>query len=231
MHLSRRMHMVADMVPQSACVADVGCDHGYLSIWLIREGIAKRAIAMDLREGPLARAKENIRFFHQQERVETRLSDGLTELRPGEADTIVIAGMGGELMAGILKQGAEKVRRADCLVLQPQSDVHLVRAQLQEEGFTVVREDACFEDGKYYVVLCARRGTTVATDKCYEAYYGTYLIETSHPVYLEYLRQELGKKETMLSRLRAAGTPLAMERIPGAERERDVLVQALRDSE
>ena len=86
MRLSKRLRVVADMVKPGNVVADIGCDHGYLSVWLVREHKAAGAIAMDLREGPLNSAKENIRFFHQENRIETRLSDGMDELKPGEAN-------------------------------------------------------------------------------------------------------------------------------------------------
>ncbi len=231
MHLSVRMHMVADMVPQSRCVADVGCDHGYLSIWLIREGIVERAIAMDLRKGPLARARENIRFFHQQERIETRLSDGVEKLHPGEADTIVIAGMGGELMSGILAAGHRQVQKANCLVLQPQSDVHLVRQQIRKDGYRIVAEDACYEDGKYYVVMRAEHGDAPKSEKPYADRYGTHLIMSGHPVYLEYLRMELGKKRAMIEQMLQADTPLANARLAWAKEEEALLVQALQDGE
>lgn len=231
MHLSKRMHMVADMVPNSRCVADVGCDHGYLSIWLVRENITATAIAMDLRKGPLSKAEENVRFFHQQEKIVTRLSDGVKELKPGEADTIVIAGMGGELMSGILAAGAGQVKAAEHLVLQPQSDMAMVRRQVAKQGYRIVDEDACLDDGKYYVVMRAEKGVAEPSDKSYADDYGTILIEKGHPVYRQYLQQEYEKKQLMLDRLLRADTPLARERIPTARKEAAMLEEALRDSE
>ncbi len=227
MHLSKRMHMVADMVPKSRCVADVGCDHGYLSIWLVRENITDTAIAMDLRTGPLSKAEENVRFFHQQEKIQTRLSDGVTKLRPGEADTIVIAGMGGELMSGILAAGAEQVEAAEHLVLQPQSDMAMVRRQVAKQGYRIVDEDACLDDGKYYVVMRAEKGATEPSEKSYADEYGTILISKGHPVYRQYLQQEYEKKQAMLERLLQADTPLARERIPSAKEEATMLREAL----
>ncbi len=229
MHLSKRMHMVADMVPKSRCVADVGCDHGYLSIWLVRENITDTAIAMDLRTGPLSKAEENVRFFHQQEKIQTRLSDGVTKLQPGEADTIVIAGMGGELMSGILAAGAEQVEAAEHLVLQPQSDMAMVRRQVAKQGYRIVDEDACLDDGKYYVVMRAEKGAAEPSGKPYADEYGTILIAKGHPVYRQYLQQEYEKKQVMLERLLQADTPLARERIPTAKEEAAMLEAALRD--
>ncbi len=228
MHLSKRMRMVADMVPRSEIVADIGCDHGYLSIWLVREGVADHVIAMDLRSGPLSRAQENIRFFHQEEYVETRLSDGVEKLLVGEAETLVFAGMGGELMSGLLKKGEAQVQAAKCLVLQPQSDVTMVRTELRRQGYVIDKEDCCVEDGKYYVVMRAFHGTPVNARTSYEDIYGRYLTERRHPVYREFLEEELRKKQAMLTQLRVADTPLARERMESAEAEERRILDALR---
>ena len=101
MRLSERLRMVAGMVPHCNAVADVGCDHAYLSVWLLREGIASYAYACDVRPGPLAKAAETIRFFHMTGRATTVLCDGLSGLAPGDASVIVMAGMGGELIENI----------------------------------------------------------------------------------------------------------------------------------
>ena len=95
MQLSIRMQAVADMVTPGGRIADIGTDHGYVPIYLVEQNKADHAIAMDVRKGPLARAGENIVRFGCSDRIETRLSDGLAMLKPGEADTVIIAGMGG----------------------------------------------------------------------------------------------------------------------------------------
>ncbi len=202
MRLSDRMHMVADMVSKGEALADIGCDHGYLSVWLVREGTVNRAIAMDVREGPLARAAESIRFFHQQERIETRLSDGMDELKPGEADRIVIAGMGGILMSDILRRGRECVKAAEQLVLQPQSDIHLVREAVHGLGFKITDERACREGGKYYIAFACGKGAEEIPYTGAEYRYGRILVARRDETWLSFLRQELGKKEKMLERIR-----------------------------
>ena len=105
--LSARLAAVAALVEPGSRVADVGTDHGYIPIYLVQTGIADRAIAMDVRSGPLERARAHVDRLPPgcRERIETRLSDGLKALSPGEADTVVIAGMGGELMIRILDEG------------------------------------------------------------------------------------------------------------------------------
>ena len=105
MMLSKRMQAVADLVPEAACLADIGTDHGYLPISLVQKGRVSRAIAMDVNAGPLDRASGHIEECGLGERIATRLSDGLTELGPGEADVVLIAGMGGPLTVRILERG------------------------------------------------------------------------------------------------------------------------------
>ena len=227
MRLSKRMHMVADMVRPGNVLADIGCDHGYLSVWLVREKTVGRAIAMDLREGPLKKAQESIRFFHQTETIETRLSDGMDALHPGEADRIVIAGMGGILMKDILKRGSDCVAKAGQLVLQPQSDPELVRAEVFRQGFTITDEQACFEDGKWYVSISAEPGTEETPYTDAELRLGRILPMRGDKVYRDYLTEELGKAERMLEGLLSAETDNAKEWIPAIRQRVSELHDAL----
>lgn len=225
MRLSDRLKMTAALVTKGNIVADVGCDHGYSSVWLVREKIAPRCIAMDLREGPLAHAKESIAFFHQQERIETRLSDGLDELKPGEADTILICGMGGLLTVDILRRGIDCVRAAKELVLQPQSDLAEVRRFIYSIGWHIDAEDMCKEDGKYYPCMRAvpdEKGETVCegpsgVDSCRgnvseaescplspaELEFGPILLETNHPVLNEWMAVEHAKLQRIKAGIEA----------------------------
>ena len=148
--LSDRLMMSAEMVTPGSCVADVGCDHAHTSIWLVKNGIAPRVIAMDLRPGPLEKALGNIRLFGLEDKIELRLSDGLLELEKGEVDSIIIAGMGGLLVTQILNASLDKARSAKELILQPQSDIGMVRLLLRENGFSITHEKMCREDGKFY---------------------------------------------------------------------------------
>ena len=131
-------------------VADVGCDHGYISIYLVQSGIAASAIAMDVRKGPLSGAKANIEGYGLENAITTRLSDGLKELSKGEADSLVIAGMGGKLMMRILEDGDPESLGIRLSVLQPQSELSDFRQYLREKGYRILEEKIVFEDGKYY---------------------------------------------------------------------------------
>lgn len=150
MVLSERLMMSIGMIPTGKVVADVGCDHARVAIWLVKNGIAPRVIATDLRPGPLSHADANIAYFHCEDRIETRLSDGLENLRPSEAEVILIAGMGGALTVHILSEGLERMQEAEELILQPQSERGAVRRFLLTHGFAITEESCCIEDGKFY---------------------------------------------------------------------------------
>ena len=149
---------------QIKCVADVGTDHGYLPIWLVEQGIADRAIAMDLRTGPLQRAQEHIREHQLGAYIETRLSDGLAALHRDEAQVIVIAGMGGATMSGILEAGQAVISPDTILVLQPQSELYEFRRYLVTHGFRLLSEDMVEEDGKYYPMMKVQKSCAVLDD-------------------------------------------------------------------
>lgn len=151
--LSKRLQMIASLIRPGSWVADVGTDHGYLPIYLVERGIAVRAIAMDIRKGPLARAEEHICQAGLKGRIETRLGNGLEQLNPGEADTVIIAGMGGPLILEILDRGKEVIPSVSRFVLSPQSDWRGFRVGLREQGFTILEERMVCEEGKFYLIV------------------------------------------------------------------------------
>lgn len=209
--LSERMLRTAAMVSRGNRTADVGCDHAYTSIYLVEQGIAPTVVAMDVNAGPLERAKENVDRFGKKEEISLRLSDGLEALLPGEADTVLIAGMGGPLMERILSAYPATVESVKELVLQPQSEVASLRRFLHENGFRIAKEDMLCEDGKYYVILRAEHGTEEPwTEE--EYVYGKRLKEEAVPVLLEFLGKEREKTKAVLAGLEAAGTHKAENR-------------------
>ncbi len=156
--LSKRLRTVAGMVTKGNRVCDVGCDHGFVSIYLVQQGISPKVLAMDLREGPLRAAKEHVAAYGLEEQIETRLSDGLHNYEAGEADTLICAGMGGGLMTRILQAEREKTASFRELVLQPQSEIEKFRRFLRENGYRILDEEMVEEDGKFYQVIRAGRG-------------------------------------------------------------------------
>ncbi len=155
MQLSDRMRAVAGLVSPCESMADIGCDHGYVAMELIRSRICAHVIAMDINQGPLERAKENIRDYGMQDYIETRLSDGAAALLPNEAEGIVCAGMGGRLVVSILERSRALIGDMKQVVLQPQSELSQVRKYLRVNGYLIEKEDMVFEDGKYYPMMRA----------------------------------------------------------------------------
>ena len=153
MQLSDRLQAVASMVTENSRLADVGTDHGYIPIYLCEMGKIPSAIAMDVKKGPLLRAKMNIERYHMQEKIRTRLSDGVLKLNPDEADSVVIAGMGGTLVMKILEEGKKVLVDVKELVLQPQSDIDKVRKYLYENDYVITAEKMVCEEEKYYPMM------------------------------------------------------------------------------
>ncbi|MBC8535638.1 class I SAM-dependent methyltransferase [Feifania hominis] len=150
--LTERLMAAASQVRPGAVLADVGTDHAYLPVYLLEQGICRRAVASDLREGPLAHARRTVENSGFAERVKLVLCDGL-EAVPHDVTDIVIAGMGGETILSILK-AAPFVKQGDKrLILQPMTDLPLVRRSLADDGFAIVRETLAVEQGRFYVVM------------------------------------------------------------------------------
>lgn len=187
--LSKRLQSVADLAESCETMADVGTDHGYIPVYLVACKKAKRAIAMDVNQGPLLRAEEHILQYGMEEHIKTRLSDGLSALKPKEAEVIVIAGMGGALMMRILSQGAETARSAKELILQPQSELMAFRKFLYENGYQIMAEDMVCEDGKYYPMMAVKFVTEAADVAAFSQNQ-----ENIHEYCLEFAVQSMRKK-------------------------------------
>ena len=160
--LSKRLLAVTELVTKGNRVADIGCDHAYTSIYLVKKGITPYAIAMDINAGPVERAKENVALYGLQDWIVVRRSDGVKELSAQEADTLLITGMGGLLMKKILSDKPEIIQSVKELVLQPQSEVAELRKFLHSIGFVITAEQMLKEDGKYYVMFRAEPQIKVA---------------------------------------------------------------------
>ena len=201
--LSKRMQMVANMVTKGNVAADIGCDHGFVSIYLAEQGICPNVIAMDVNEGPLLRAKEHVAERGLESLISIRLSDGIDKLLEKEADSIFIAGMGGKLVIKILSDHFDKVRDLKEIILQPQSELHLVRNFLAKQGLTIVQEDMVEEAGKFYPCMKAvwKEETVDYTEL--EEWYGPLLLRQKHPVLHRFLLKEKSMFEQITEDIRS----------------------------
>ena len=202
-HLSKRLTSVYNLLGMGNVIADVGCDHGYLPISLVESGRFKRAIAMDINEAPLCRAEQNIanREFIDEtgthnlsEKIETRLSDGISALNRGEADAISICGMGGNVIMHIFDIGQDILPYADKIVIQPQSEYAKLQHHLLLQGYKITDEDITYEDGHYYFVLKLWHTSDTPQDAHKELpdatlgyYHSERLMKQQSQVYREYL--------------------------------------------
>ncbi len=156
--VSKRLLCCAAMVPQGARVADIGCDHGYLGIWLLTEGVASFVAACDLREKPLEKAKQNAAAYGTSNSMTFHVADGLTALEPGSVDTVVCAGMGGDCIAHILEEAPWVQNPAYTLILQPQTSGNDLRRYLGENGFVIEQEDLVQDGSFLYFTMKVRHG-------------------------------------------------------------------------
>ncbi|MBQ7146271.1 MAG: tRNA (adenine(22)-N(1))-methyltransferase TrmK [Lachnospiraceae bacterium] len=201
MALSKRLECILSLVPEDVhTAADIGTDHGLVPLALIRRGLCKRVIATDLREGPLKAARELFAREDLQESVELRLGDGLAPLLPGEADLIVMAGMGGALMQKILRDGRQTAAKARRLILSPQSELPAFRRFLQKEKYHIDRERLVEEEGKYYSVFSLTPGLPQDLSE-EEIEFGKNLCEDDKNTLRDYLNKALTRDQWILQQI------------------------------
>ena len=225
MKLSHRLETIASFVRKGSIIADIGTDHGYIPIYLVKEGISPRAFAMDVRKGPLERAMGHVREYGLEDRIFLRQSDGLHELEAGEADTIVIAGMGGELMVRILEEGKHVWKSTERLILSPQSEPGNVRRFLEANGFCILRETMVRDEGKYYTVIEAGHGEMKYTKSSYYEY-GRCLIEEKNGVFAEFLEKERKTVEELVQKLSQNHSDSAARRLMELKERQRIIKEA-----
>ncbi len=229
--LSKRLQAVASMVTPGRRPVDVGCDHGYVPVYLVQAHIASKVLAMDINKGPLARARENIEKWGLSGQIETRLSDGLKNYSPKEADSLIIAGMGGLLIRDILRDGKDRGILDDFheLILSPHSDAHVVRRCLAQWGYEIDREIMLTDAGKYYTVIHAVKDAfgTQADQNEDDEMYGGYLIRHKDPVLYQYLIKQLKEREERYGQICSVETPGARAYRPVLEKELEQIKRVL----
>ena len=232
--IPERMLKIAALVDKSRIIADVGCDHAYISINLLENGKADRIIASDLREGPLKIAEENIKLAGFEDKITTRLCSGLEGFGAGEADTILISGMGGMLVKEILSEGREVVEASDTLILEPQSDLRVVRAYLREIGFKIIDEDMLKESGKYYQIMKAVKSEYEEVAESgiklmAEDEFGPVLTRKKHPVLKEFLLSRKVHFENLLKNKKFIESQkgIGNDRVTIIENELKMVLEAL----
>lgn len=200
LRLQPRLQCLADCVPRGTRLADVGTDHGYLPVWLLQNGRIASAIASDINAEPLEHARRTAAEYGVT--LDLRLCPGLDAVAPNEADTVAIAGMGGETIIAIL-QAATWDWRGKTLLLQPMTKAELLRRYLTEHGFRIASERLVLDKGTIYPVLTVEAGESQALSSA-EAWCGAGL--KHDPLYGDYARDRVRKLERAAAGLRQAKT-------------------------
>ncbi len=223
--------MNASMVPKGSRVADIGCDHGKLAVYLIEKNTATYVIASDIGKGPLERAVKTVTDAGYTDKIDIRLADGAKGIRRTdegrpEVDVIVMAGIGGMLALDMVRESVDIYRDIDCFVIQAQSNIDVLRRSMDDMGFTIIDEDVTEEDGKFYTAIkyCYLGQTEDMTHVSYvtyegdapryheglteaEALYGPLLINKSKQALHELLERELDKYEDIYKELSQQDDP------------------------
>ena len=152
--LDERLSLCASFVRHGSKLADIGTDHAYLPIWLIENNLIESAVAADVRTGPLENARNNIIRYGAADKIKTVLSDGFKNIRSTDAEDIVMAGMGGELIVKLIDCTPWIFDKHKRLILQPMTRSNTLRRYLFEKGFDIIDEKACISLGKAYSVMC-----------------------------------------------------------------------------
>lgn len=216
LELGPRLRAIAELVPLCCrTLADIGTDHGYIPVSLLLEGRLDRAIAADIGAPPLDHARRTAGLYGVSERIDFRLGDGLAVVEPGEAEVIVIAGMGGDTIAGILA-AAPWSRDGPLLLLQPMSRAHELRRWLPERGYAVRAETLVQDKGVLYPILSAAGGTMAPASEAQA--WGGFLLE-GDPLWGRYLSDRI-------LRLRRAAAGLERARDPALAVKRTALLSA-----
>ena len=199
--LSQRLQAIADLVPAGAKVADIGTDHGFLPCYLAQSSKAELVIACDVNAQPLALAQKNITGYNVGDKVSTRLGNGLAVLKPGEVDTVTIAGMGGALMIDILDASPMVVDRLKRIVLQPNVGAEAVRIWAEKNRWQIVAEDLIRENDIFSVIIVLEQGRSDRFMSAVELYLGPKLLAEHHPMLGLYISEEWEKTQHILEQL------------------------------
>ncbi len=188
--ISKRLEKLANLIPPGKNVADIGTDHAYLAIYLVKNNLANKVLAIENNDNPLKIARKNIKKYGFENKIELRKGNGFKNIVFNEVDISVIAGLGGLTINSILNDSIEIAKNMKYLVLQPMSDVNLVRAYLIAHGFKIVDEELVFEDGRYYEILLVNKGKMNEMDDMLLEI-GPILLKKQHRLLTGYLEEKI----------------------------------------
>jgi len=200
-----RLMAVASYVRKGSAVADIGTDHAYLPIQLVGNGTVLRALASDVVDGPLEKARANIAAYRMTDKIEVRKADGLAGIESFAPDDIIIAGMGGELIARIIEDAPYTKNNNVRLILQPMTKADVLREYLTSSGYEITDETLCKEDDRVYQIICANyTGVPYEYTKC-ELLCGRHNLEKKSPLLCEHITRTSQKLNDRINGLKTSG--------------------------
>lgn len=211
MELSNRLMKIVNMVDSCSSIADIGTDHAYIPIYLVKNGICKSAIASDINEGPVKKAKNNILFENLENKIKCLKSEGLKHLSPFETDCVVIAGMGGNLTRDIIEDRIETFKSLKYAILNPAQNVEILREYIYKSGFEILDEDLCIDENIFYEIIKVRYANhPIEIDSIYYEV-SKVLLQKKHPLIGAFIEKKLYLNKKILSAIKE-GSCLADKR-------------------
>ncbi|HFD2044783.1 class I SAM-dependent methyltransferase [Clostridium perfringens] len=202
MELSKRLKRIAEHVDKCESVADIGTDHGYIPIYLVKEGICKKAIASDINKGPIEKAKVNVAFEGVSDKIKCLLGPGLNPLKVGEVNGVILAGMGGNLTRDILLADMDKVKKYDFIILQPAQNPEVLREFLYKNDYEIIDEDLIKDEGRFYELFKVKyneNSEKLVFEDELEYEVSPLLREKGHQLFKEFIEEKISRCETILS--------------------------------
>lgn len=214
------------MVRRGNTVADIGTDHAYLPAYLVLNGISPKALACDVRKGPLDNAKKTVEQYGIGDKITLRLSDGFDEIKPSEAQDFVMCGMGGTLMEELVSRTEWLKDTAIRIIVQPQSHAEDIRRYFTQNGFEILFEDACIDSGKIYCAMAAEYTGKITERKISYIYTGE-LPKCNKPEAKLYLENILSRLKTKLQAECIHGNPENAEQLNKLTSEMEEIINEM----
>jgi tRNA (adenine22-N1)-methyltransferase len=198
MNLSKRLRALADLVPFNSNVGDIGADHGLLDLFLLEKGQIQKAFMVENKQGPYKRLLEATSSSPYKDKIETSLSDGISQL-PSYVNCVIIAGMGGNLIKKIIVNNVSKMKNVTSLVIDAHDHIEEVLSTLGQLNFALSDDIFLEEEGIFYDVLLFKKVDHQVVYRENELRYGPLQIKKRSPSWLSYLSKEKDRYQNLLN--------------------------------
>ncbi|CAI2679240.1 tRNA (adenine(22)-N(1))-methyltransferase [Apilactobacillus kunkeei] len=226
--LSQRLKVVADFVPQNSRVADIGSDHAYLPVYLMKQKQIEFGIASEVAKGPLDNAIQEIKAEGLSDRIDTRLADGLLSVQPEDKiDCFTIAGMGGTLIKNILENGKSHLSGDELLILQPNVGEDRLRTWLMNNQYEISDETILREDGHTYEIIVAKKTDKPVKYTEQEIKFGPFLLKQHSDVFVEKWENEIERIEMVIDQMSLAKHDKPVDKINSMKKEIEEIKEVL----